>query len=320
MKTDNWVIIFIIIIFSLLIPYFYKTALIDKEQYESVVIKDDTISACRAAINEVYSQDGLTFETIEARKVALDTFYHTLGKSLNYDEAELEESLKYHIPCVIMVDWNGYYVQYVTEYKDVNNYTQYSEQITNINTWNNTYGNYIVRYRLDNTVEVRMVNADKKEEGNYSKVYEALGKPAELSFMETVDAFNLERNNCVVQSISETSNYYINTHNSFFNTHEASYAVSLPCDDNNGTDSLLNKPSVIAFYQGAQVSSLDGYVNVYTYVASDLSEGRLYFVQEESDGSLYYHESGCSHLTNFSFYGSMTECAKKGANPDTCVR
>ena len=51
------------------------------------------------------------------------------------------ESAKFYVPCLFLVDWDGYYVSYTQWYKNRDNATMYKEILTSKNTWNKNYGN-----------------------------------------------------------------------------------------------------------------------------------------------------------------------------------
>lgn len=320
MKAEHWIIIFSIIVLARFIPFYYETSLTTKSMQENITVTDNVSLACKDALNETYKVDGLIFDTKAKREQAMSIFFEGIGESFNYTEETMRDAKKYLIPCVMLVDWDGFYVSYTQWYKDYDNATMYRDIITDKNTWNYTYGSYNVRFMLNNSVEVTKEGETGKKAGNYIAVYQELNTPAELSFMADEESFLAEKSEVVISVINEQLSYFINTHNEFYNSYSTQYSIVLPQSADGGAQPLMETPNVIAFMQGSQKLTERDYANIYCFTASDIAEDRTYYVTIDDMGSLYYHEKGCADAEGYFFEGTMESCAKKGANPDSCVR
>lgn len=321
MKIENWILIALIIAAAFFLPFRYKVELTEITQQENVISRTNVLSSCNSAMAAVDQKASEVFGTEEIRTTALEEFFKTFDDCYNFHSEAAMESAKFYVPCLFLVDWDGYYVSYTQWYKNRDNATMYKEILTSKNTWNKNYGNYMVRYRLDHYVTVTSKTDSTKLKGRFDEIYEKMGQPSDLSFMADQDTFEIERTETIISQINDQVSYYINAQNDFFNKKSMQYTIVLPESDNDHTQELMDKPNVIAFMQGKQKDAQGVYANIYSFIASDVADEKKYYVeQDETDGKLYYHEQDCPDVTDKRFLGTMFECAERKANPADCVK
>lgn len=333
-KLEHFFIIASVIFLSFFIPFWHYSALFNKATSENATVERNTLSGTSTAVNISYEDataGELMFVAESAREQAIQTFYDLYNSSFNNNSETSKNSSVLHIPAIFLIDWDGYYITSLKEYKSAGQ-TQYAQQTTDKNTWTEIYGNYVVNFRLDDQVTVY---ADGKVySGAYNDVYKRMGnpnsasgdnasykggRPVNMKFMKDKQTFEQERTTVITEQLNEQVGYYINTKNIFNNKYNATYQITLPTSGESEKASVLDKPSVIAFSQGSEVTTPNGYANIYTYAASDLLSAKKYYVQTGTDGVKYYHKAGCSELTSPSSSGNKEDCAKEGAQPHDCV-
>jgi len=171
-KIENWILIAFIIAAAFFLPYRYKVELTEITQQENVISRTNVLSSCNSAMAAVDQKASEVFGTEEIRTTALEEFFKTFDDCYNFHSEAAMESAKFYVPCLFLVDWDGYYVSYTQWYKNRDNATMYKEILTSKNTWNKNYGNYMVRYRLDHYVTVTSKTDSTKLKGRFDEIYE----------------------------------------------------------------------------------------------------------------------------------------------------
>lgn len=320
---STWLILIFALLFVFFIPYDYDLGLSEKVENESLRIEGYALSAAQAALSASDMASDYVFESKTIREDVVDTYYKIYAKCINLGGSDYTK-VKYNIPCIIMADNDGYYVAY-TQWTNVTQETAYTDIITEKQPYVKQYGNFIVIYQLNDLVTVSDMGGmtEYRIKGTYETVKKELESkygtiPEYIKHFEDEELFNSEKHLTISKKIEHAAEYYINTHNEFFNKKDVQYKLSLPVAKEEKTSGLLDSPSVIGFVQGAQ-GDLDGKVsNIYAYVAADLEKEPVYVITKDEDG-IYYHKATCVAAENAGEYGTVYECAKAGATPHDCV-
>ena len=140
-KSSYWIILFFIVFFAFHVVYEYEVSATTKMQQESLRIEEYGVAAAQSALMEadLSSEDGI-FKEQGTRNLVVNTFYESYARSANYGESQIN-SVKYLVPCLILVDWDGYYVNYTQWYKTTGE-TLYTNITTEKNYWMKKYGDY----------------------------------------------------------------------------------------------------------------------------------------------------------------------------------
>jgi len=323
LKTESWIILFFSCIAVFLITFSFYIEQTNVTEDESIVAERNVLAACQSALESSDIAGETLFGQKEVREQSIESFYKTYANNFNLVTQASKEDAKLHIPAIFLVDWDGYYISYLTTYKK-DGLTYSESNITPLNTWSEVYGSYIVNYRLDNTITV--YKNDEKLVGRFDRVAEKIKEkygavPTELAFLLSEEEFKNEKNIVVISMLNEQIQYYVNLHNEHYNKYGTSYKIVLPTGEGGIEAGLMDLPCVIAFNQGKQMGSQSGkgYANVYTFVAADYNDAQIYYLNQEPDGSYTYHVKGCTELIDARIGGTQEECAKEGAYPGSCV-
>lgn len=322
MRAQHWtllVAIFGMILFGMVSVsnYLLHTQTVKTEELESALV-----GSAQAALAEGNIGETEIFETEETREDAIRVFYKTYTKAMRL-YGNRQDLARYYVPFIMLVDNDGYYMSYIQSDIDFSGDKFYDDIVTTKTTWSVNYTGFTVRYFLNNSVEVTRSNG-KTYSGMYDKVWEDMGKPSTLNFMASYDNFLAEKNYQICQLTEAEVNYYIKTHNIYENQAlNADYTFTMPATDDDSHNRLMDEPSVIAFTQGYQKSISAGFVNAYALSGSIVDKARDYYIVEDSSGTLYYHEEGCSNVGRIDNVEKVTmyDAAKHGAIPcPDCVR
>lgn len=325
------IIVFIGFLTCFFFPYWYHTQVDTKYGILSREYEEHLQSAVRAAtacneINVNGNDVPLLFESDEKREEAINIFYKTLEEGFNYTySSNHAEALRLKVPCLCLVDGDGYYILYNNIYEDEDGNRNIGETLTPLNVWGDVSkdNEYLIRYYLSDYVEVIRNSDGLYKVGPYNEVYEALGKPEGLKIFSSKENFENARNDFVISEINEKVNMYINKYNYEVNRisdgerteYGLYYRFELPTVDYEDWCGLIKRPSAIAFLQGQPIQNGDEYLNLYAFAGGTVVQKNIYYCTE-TDGEKFYHRPNCIYVeTSENYFLSKTQCAKSGYFP-----
>ena len=268
------------------------------------------------------SANGTTLLPDEAdRERVVNAFFNSLAMDFGYDTNEDLTKLRMYVPVFAMIDTDGYYICFNTSYTDVNNIPKLKSNITSLNTLSKTQGKYIVRYYLGSKVDVTDKESGRFVTGEYKKVYEDLGMPAELLQLgfDNEDDFRKNRNEVVIPAVQKSVTYYINNQNRVAAQLQPSYKFEMPLTDEDEWARLLENPTCLAFLQGVRVSNSSKVLNVYSLGGGEVKKTAGIVYSEDSNKIRSYYEADNSPISGGEVSGyvaSDKDVAKAGADVD----
>lgn len=245
------------------------------------------------------------------RETVLNTFFNSISTAFGYEMTiELEEdtrpgeyqrALYKHIPVVMLVDNDGYYVWHNTF--DENGLIR--GKLSSLTTWGEELGSggrfYYVRYYLGNYVQIREKDTSQIYEGTVEKVYEDMlnDGPVEMAIekiLSSYDAYAVSRNRIVATSIEQTVGYYINNHNTAMKMDampDNDYVFTMPQQSGGDWIEMVENPAVISFIQGIKVPDSDMYLNVFAFSGAEYSKDMMYYTNNED---MTYFRNGIDNI------------------------
>lgn len=360
MKLSNFIILFLGIAACFIFVAFTNIDITQKTNVENTEFSTKLSSACYDAAQSMKTENvehfGKVWHNEEDLLDTLTVFYNSLVYSFNWDNQGRVNEMALYTPVVCLVDLDGYYISHnvvfnTTGTVSIPDDAEKRNGLSALNTWTKSYNGVILRYFLNDNVEVYCGDGSKVE-GNRYKVYELLsekhpGEAAELSFIINDDEFNSRKNELIVREINKQCEYYINRHNVIGDSYYNQYQFEMPEVAGEDWSRLLQNPTVISFLQGYSARTSDNYLNVYSLAGGELVKNYHYFI----DGDEYHcieAESGVTKSINTvttdyesegtvktvtteyvvyefnghkidTIYNSQTECAMRGATPHNCV-
>ena len=181
--------IFFVMLLSIALPTFFRTNVTAKTEQINNTYSNYLITASKSALDCAASQSRKgenIFASEQVRTDSVDVFYKTLVQCFNYDYTTFEPVVKSYVPCIVLVDNNGFYVEYGEDRRNANGTYEVHDIISPIHKWSRAYspgasGNVgheiYVEFHLDDTIDVvymRNNERPKKYSGNYQDVREQL--------------------------------------------------------------------------------------------------------------------------------------------------
>lgn len=300
MKIQHYVLIFIALLFGFFVFYRYQNQLSLNYERTNTEYAQALTAACQDAaktikVSNLTDSDGV-WRTEEDLKHTLDIFYETLSRNFGYSGEMLGEQMKEKTPFVILVDIDGFYISFNAVFDDFNNASiptvfDGTNVITDINTWTETRSNSIVRYYLNDYVQVTASN-NKLYEGDRTDVYNELASAGVLTsgllYLNNEAQFDEAKNHVIVNKIEAEINYFVNTQVINVSKYFTGYNITLSEIPGEEWSRMIKNPSIISFLQGPQQQFGGKTFNVYAFAGGELTNKTMYFIE----GTLYYPYDG----------------------------
>lgn len=320
MKMADYIIMFLLILVCLFTPVFYRSMLASQVSIESNKYSEYITTACYDAMQSADMTSGYCFASQPQRDKVTETFYKSLSECFNYKSTSQQQLLQYYVPCIALIDYDGFYICYTQDTIAPDGSIDYIQYTTPINYWTENYGAFRLVYRLDNRLEVTDKTTNTTYSGTNQEVYQQILAhkgyvPTELQFLSNDQEYTDTKSNAIVTATVLQIEYYINMHNDFYNHYDARYKFELPRVSDEDWARLLQNPTIISFLQGMQTEYGNSYLNIYAMSGAEMTKAIMYDIAQGSDGTLYYHEAGCPYNTNTLRTASMQKCASLGAEP-----
>lgn len=307
-------------------------------QYENANIgySEKIQAACYDAaktinISHVRNGNG-AWDTPSAQNLTLDIFYRSLALSLDKESSSRNEIAEM-TPIVVLADSGGFYICYNACFDTYENTKTPSSidgrsVISGINTYSETYGDYMVHFYLTDYVEVILPDGSYLS-GTRQEVSESLPDETklQLSFIASESEFIKSRTETISSKIEETLNYYVNTQFINADAYHTRYQISIPKLSGESWARSIENPTIIAFFQGEQ-DYLEGHLlSSYAYAAGEMSACDLFFIQDGAyyrvdpalniqkilENGIYKYYFNGKQIDRF--FTSMKDCAAAGAVP-----
>ena len=329
MTKNQWILVILGLFIAIVTPLMLSNEITIRDQQNTTELNSDLSASCTAGVKAA-KDDAVgkyLYRSEEARKNAVAAFFQNFASCISVDDTtDMYYVARYYVPCIAMVDYDGYYIMYAKSYRDGNGKYQYTDMITPKQSWTQTYGDYVVTYSLNDNIHVDMKSCNDRYSGNYNTVYQNIAEDHNtdaIKFMADKENFAAEKNTTVISLLNEKISYYIETHNSFHNTAGLHYDFTMPQTDKDYEAKMLEKPCFLAFSQGQQAPAGVDYMNIYAIANTEIKDDTIYYMETDADGIIYYHKKDCTHKgdVNDLKSGTMDECAASGADPcPYCVR
>lgn len=355
MKLSEWIIVFFVIFgcFSLLAFYSINTS--SRANNANIQYTNVLTTACHDAVKTVDIENvekGQVWGKKEDREYALSTFYHTLQLGFNSEYTTKGDETFIYTPIACLIDNDGYYISYNSSFDETGNTyrpidsTDKSAKlfdttltISPLNTWAKEYNGCVVRFYLNDTVEVTLPSGEIIKDKR-SKVTKALvelkdkgklssdvynikviqdkdgiaNKYSVMELLENTDGiYDVEKREIIINLINEEVEYYINHQNIWGEALDVNYTFTMPEIKSEDWHRLLSNPTMISFLQGMQAKTKRNYVNVYALAGGEFTTARQYYITQDGSQLTYHLINGkCAEHSIEHKKESVTEEKKEG--------
>lgn len=337
MKITDFALIFIGIVLPIIITVYINVSFtikaVEEEMYYQKIIDSALLDASQK-MKEVESEDpendyGYSGEinnkvSVNAQ-VAVDTFFNSLDNNFGIrGNKDAELFLKYFVPAIAVIDYNGVYISSIEEFKKdganvidhvvkPKRYFSYtygidkdSNIITDLNLiQSNSSQNGFSIHTIEFTMDDYIVHRGKKNFGFNSITYGSKGfyiadsknnsdlYDGNLALKEPVEnLLKQKRKEVIINVITNELSYAVNKHNHYARLAGINYAFSFPFTTKDEMYRYVEDIGVLAFVQGISVGNK--YLNYKSYGGSSLELSTKYYVSTPGIDSKYkrnlYHK------------------------------
>ncbi|OAB38446.1 hypothetical protein [Paenibacillus glacialis] len=331
MKITNLAILFVCIFF----PFFIIMDFHVRDQKTVLTLNDQYTVALRTALQDAgHMLNTNELQELEAgyesskyfkadKELALDTFYRTLYLNFGMESDPIAQgNLTGYIPAVAVIDYDGYYIYAMTEYRDMNGQLIFKPM------WNpkkpysysDSYGNSI-NFTLDNYVHAYDSGTRTWSEGFQEDIQQDVQNhisQIRIPLMMDSVSFDQVRRSTIVKRIQEDLAYFINKHNEYATRYGINYTFKLPQIPQEEWTNSIDDIGMMAFIQGIPVG--DQFYNNYAFGGGRLVKKTFIKGAVNEKGIKVYYKDTCSYPYPLEeTFGSEKDAARAGYFPKECV-
>ncbi|MGG0821697.1 hypothetical protein ABE099_02380 [Paenibacillus turicensis] len=322
----NWAILFVCIF----IPFFLILDFHTSQAKVAETLNREYTFALRTAVQDAgialssnemqqYESSYESFKYVKANKdMAIDAFFRTLYLSFDVTHNRVGQgALASYVPAILVLDYDGYYIYAVTEYRDAQGQLNYKhmwgpkkpyafadEQGNSINF---TLDDYLFAYDATSKKWVKGLLKDIKDTTN-------------IALLKNSSNFETQRRSTIVKSIQKDLAYYINKHNEYNTHYGVHYNFKLPLIPEEEWVNTINDVGIFAFIQGIPVG--DQIYNNYAFGGGRLvKKSSIHGGVDPATGYKYYYQSRCTvPYQPVEIFDHKKDAAKAGYFPAECVK
>ena len=318
MKLQHFGLAFIALSLMAVVSMFFSTRQTYNDYTESEKAEFELTSSLLDAMEDAVKESNsetYVFNTNAKRESTYNSFYDTLSLNLSR-YATKDKYLKDYIPCIFMVDTDGFYVTYQEKVG-----SEYELTTTTLNTFvEEPASKVFIRYFLNDYVEVTNLDVNKyggenhyvgSVEDVYSKLSSAL-QSALNDYLVTYEAYESKREDCIYKRLNQEINYYVNAYNRL-SSH--TYELQIPHTKYLNNGRVIDKPCIFGFMQGEYMGVVGTDANIFAYANSEIIDTKTFLCYETNGTKMYHDTASCTNIDVNSKFGglhTLYECARKG--------
>ncbi len=341
MKVTDLAIAFILIILPSTLILDYKTMDTSMAVYENVKMSRVLDAAVEDATDSMFA-GGMSEKVSMDIEKGYEGFIHTLYKNFQMIDDELSRrTVEGYIPCLVAIDYDGYYIMKHVEYTrwdGFNNITEIKMVWMPKQSYSYSDAKYIYSLTLGNEITVY----DKGTEKIYKDTADNFITNGILTDSELLpdgpdtdeiklQDFDIRRRNAIVENLQRDIADTINNHNSIAKYYGITYYFSLPTVEHNDWLKTIDDAGFLAFLQGMPMGKSGEYANVFSLGGTRVFKTSKYYLDVDGTpsssilggGIFYYHTSEeCSYMNpatrpteGYPARDSAKDCAKEGFFP-----
>ncbi len=327
MKPISYGIIGLMVILSFFLIEDYKISQEKTYQMESHYMAmalenavEDASESLRQSAHIYSATQGILNEI--QPKIAIDTFFQSLGQTLGYTSIDDYALLSSYVPVIALVDDTGYYL-YVSQPLDGDTTSDgysYKKALLPKVTYSTKVGNHIIYFGKSISIITKVIKDGK--DTIETKQYKNDGTLANQNYADDeLDKFFKRPDyssyvqQLKLEQLENALKYYTNAHNAYAKNRGITYHFEFAPINNEWTGAV-NNPNILVLFQGMPFSNghkIDTLIDYNIAVdKNDVLIGRIV------NGVKYYCKSTCTAHRSFEivkqFYNEQ-DAAKNGFYP-----
>ncbi|MCX7772808.1 MAG: hypothetical protein N2376_06825 [Clostridia bacterium] len=312
MKITDLSIIFILIILPFCFLLEIKTANAEIAIYKRVeihTILDTAVEDGSSTLVEYGSSKNVVINKERAVKAFLTSLYINFGVSA---DPIGQKMLQGYLPCIIVIDYDGYYVLSNEAYRNASGQTETKLVWSTKRPFVYNSPNYSFSFTLDEQVTVYTLS-----NGFISGTRDQLAGKIVSNVISDEALFEQIRRRTIVEALKKDINYAINKHNDIARRFGISYYFTLPTIENEDWYKTIDDVGLLVFFQGMPIGITNERINNFSLGGARVVKLSKYFGQEDPLTHIkYYHKQGCPQLlSQDTAFDSRANSAKNGYFP-----
>ncbi|WP_338657285.1 hypothetical protein V6B14_22295 (plasmid) [Sporosarcina psychrophila] len=323
MKITDFVIIYLIIVFPLLIFAQWRaedtsTFIKLNNQYDGAmtVASHDAVDQMRLNVKPNFESgyESKKFSRIN-KQPAYDTFIHSLALNFGSEDDATKELLAHYVPVFGILEYDGFSMNVYQ------NYQKGSEDLLG-RVWlpkipfayHDSRGN-IIKFTLDDYVTVYDVDLKEWVNGERREVR----KEVNIDLLNDATTFEKIRRDTIVNVLQENLSYQINEHNVYAKRLGITYTFALPLIPQEDWYNTVDDVSVFSFFQGYPYERGGGTFNQFALAGSRLVKQDSFIATTLNSKKVFYAESCGFNYPVMEVYQSKKAAAKAGYFELSCL-
>lgn len=322
MKITDYTILFIIII----LPFVLIQNLRSDNIEETIYKKNQLNRALETSVQDGTAdliQIGRDKKVYANKDRAVNSFFNSLFINMNiFEDDTAQDLIKGYIPCIIVIDHDGYYVMNHQEYTNGDGYKEVKM------TWNpkryysykSNYSGLTIMFTLSNYITV-YDGWDNFYQGTLDQIQDLIADgtlPSSDELMDD-DYFEEVRKRCIVSYLMKDVNNSINSHNQVARDYGITYNFALPVIDKESWYRTIDDMGMLVFLQGLPIGVTNERFNSFSLGGARVVKPPLFYAEDMMVGTEtigYYHKENCGLLINRDHaYDDRKEAALDGYLP-----
>lgn len=202
-------------------------------------------NAVEAAMDQLVEVDHGWKKKIN-KEEAVQCFYDSLSINFGvYDNNNLKEKLKGYVPVIAIILDDGFYLYYDCE-KTINDEKVVVKEFSEKYPYQYFDGNITYYFTLTNYIRLIDETSSEFYEGDYHD----LSVLFEDSFMKDTKEFDRIRRTTIINTLTDTIQFYMNEHNKIAYHYGIQYHFALPNIEMEDWYRTIDDTSILAFFQG----------------------------------------------------------------------
>lgn len=305
MKWTDFIIIFVIIA----LPLEWMTSIHERNMEQAAYKNLEMNLILDTAVEDamtILSAEGAAIDVGLKKDQCVEAFYQTVFLNLGIlDDPYAKALVDGYIPAIALIDYDGFYILEGMDSLGENRWQP--KRFFHYEDSNFVYG-----FTLGEDVRIYHKGKGSFVEGKQKDLKK---EPAYLLLQED-SIFEELRRRTIIDALERELNWCIQEHNKIAREYGISYEFSLPVIEKEDWYNTVDEISMLVFFQGMPMGFDNSYYNHFALGGAHVVKNKGWYLQEDENHLIYYHEGDCPLLTEKSErYNSPIKAAKKGAFP-----
>lgn len=325
MKITDWIIIYLIIIFPLLVFTQWRSEdtntfakLNNRYDGAMTVASQDAVDQLRLNVKPNYESgyDSKKFSRVN-KEAAYDTFIRTLAINLESEDSVTKDLLARYVPVFAVLEYDGLSMNVYQKFENENEKLLDRVWLPKIPfAYHDTIGN-IINFTLDDQITVYDVGLDEWISGDRRELL--LDEDITIDLLHDEDLFERIRRDTIVNLLQENFAYQINEHNVYTKNLGITYTFALPLIPQEDWYNTVDDVSIFTFFQGFPYERGSGTYNQYALAGSRLIKQDAYYATTVNSKKVFYAESCDYDYPVIEVYSSKKAAASEGYFELSCM-